>query len=507
MSVLIILLGILAVIFGAAVALLTLGEIAAVAVAVLLIAAVVYGARFAAPSLRTAVVAALAVVFVASAGYGGFLGYSLASAFTGTDGPVDPPDASALASAQSKLDTAEQESGFRVELTAEELTAVMQDALAEDTDHPIRSVALTVEDGSGDGDGTLHFEAKFKSGSLTATGRVGAELDAGAVQVKVLEVGLGAVKIPGVGRGALEDLVETVTDLNSRLEEQGADVQVLRIGGGSVLIVGTQRGGNLVTLEDVLGGVRENIASLGNAGSAPAPRMEAGIVSGREQSGARYYVALGDSLAAGDGVADQREAYVSRVHRALSELEGEALGLRNFGVSGETSGSLIRGGQLDAALEFMRNNDVAYVTVDIGANDLLGHIYSGDCEASLEAPGCQERKDAALAAYEQNLERILDRVADASGDATVVFLGAYNPFSLGFGAGLSREAQTDEAVLDLNAVARRVAEAEGALYADGFAPLRGTTGATTHMLDTPPDIHPVSIGYDALAAAILDALG
>src|SRR5690606_38549871 len=160
-----------------------------------------------------------------------------------------------------------------------------------------------------------------------------------------------------------------------------------------------------------------------------------------------------------------------------------------------TSGSLIRGGQLDDALEFMRNNDVAYVTVDIGANDLLGHIYSSDCEASLDEPACRQRKDAALAAYEQNLERILDRVADASGDATLVLLGSYIPLSLCFGAGHAREAQTDQAVLGLNAVAERVAEAEGVLYADGFAPLRGTTWATTHILDTPPDIHPVSIGY------------
>jgi len=37
--------------------------------------------------------------------------------------------------------------------------------------------------------------------------------------------------------------------------------------------------------------------------------------------------------------------------------------------------------------------------------------------------------------------------------------------------------------------------------------MRGTTTATTHMTDTPPDIHPNVLGYDVLTAAVLTALG
>ena len=504
MTALLVVLGVLATVVGGVLALLVLGEIVAVIVALVFIGGLVYALRWAPAGVRKGLAAAFGAVFLLAGAYGGYVGYTLASAFSGTDGPVDPADPAALASAQRKLDAAEEESGFSLELTADELTAVMQDALAEDTDHPLRSVTLTVEDGAGEENGTVHFEAKFKNGSLTASGRVGAALDAGAVQVEVLEVGLGAVKIPAVGRAALEDLVETVTDLNSRLEEQGADIQVIRIGGGSVHIVGTQRGGDLVSLETVLGGVRDNLASIGDAGNPPAGRTGPGAVAGTTAEGATYYVALGDSLAAGEGVSDQREGYVSRVHGVLAG--GGSLGLRNFGVSGETSGSLIRDGQLDAALEFMRDNDVDYVTVDIGANDLLGHIFSADCEDSIEAPACVARKEAALAAYRANLDRILEEVTDASGDAVVVFLGTYNPFSFGFGAGVGREAQSDAAVAELNEVARELAEEHGVLYADGFTPMQGTASATTHMLDNPPDIHPVAIGYDVLASAIVDVL-
>jgi len=43
--------------------------------------------------------------------------------------------------------------------------------------------------------------------------------------------------------------------------------------------------------------------------------------------------------------------------------------------------------------------------------------------------------------------------------------------------------------------------------ADGYTPMRGTTAATTHMIDDPPDIHPLAIGYEILAIAILETLG
>ena len=181
-------------------------------------------------------------------------------------------------------------------------------------------------------------------------------------------------------------------------------------------------------------------------------------------------------------------------------------GLRNFGVSGETSGSLIRSGQLEAALEFIRNNTVAYITLDIGANDLLGHIGSSDCAANFAAPACQARLANVLAAYEPNLDRIFADLRDAAPDATIIFLQTYNPFSLGFGASVALEADSNEITRQLNATAVGAASRHDILIADGFGPMQGTTAATTHMLDAPPDIHPLAIGYDILAGALVDAL-
>jgi hypothetical protein len=44
------------------------------------------------------------------------------------------------------------------------------------------------------------------------------------------------------------------------------------------------------------------------------------------------------------------------------------------------------------------------------------------------------------------------------------------------------------------------------IVADGFTPMQKTTGATTHMFDSLPDIHPKAIGYDLLPGALVNSL-
>jgi lysophospholipase L1-like esterase len=216
-------------------------------------------------------------------------------------------------------------------------------------------------------------------------------------------------------------------------------------------------------------------------------------------------VALGDSLAANVGVDRARDGYVSRFHSQLQVRDGAQYGLRNFGVSGETTGTLIRAGQLDEALAFMRATDVAYVTIDIGANNLLGHLGSEACSRDLDDPECRQRVDSAFAGYGPHVEVILGEIQEAVPDATIIFLTAYNPFSLGLGT--TFEEDTDQTLSEFNAIAAAVAREMGVLVADGFTPMQRTAGATTHMLDPAPDIHPVPIGFDLLTGALVDALG
>ncbi|MDA1010495.1 MAG: SGNH/GDSL hydrolase family protein [Chloroflexi bacterium] len=111
----------------------------------------------------------------------------------------------------------------------------------------------------------------------------------------------------------------------------------------------------------------------------------------------------------------------------------------------------------------------------------------------------------ALDAYRDNLTRILDTLRDAAGDDTpILFLATYNPFSLGL-SGLQLETASNDATIQLNGVASEVAATFDVHVADGFTPMRGTAAATTHMLDTPPDIHPNGSGHDLLAQALASA--
>lgn len=496
-------LGVLAAVVGGAATLLKYGESAAIVVAVVMIGAAVAGFfvnRAVAGSLLIGVI----VVLLGSTAFLGFGVLQLVNALTTTDGPVDPPDPVALAAADGKVDEVRDAVAFRFELTEAEMTAYVLDGLQGVEDNPLQSVTLDVVDGENGESGRLEFEAEFKSGGVGASGWVTVSLERGAVQVELGDVSVGSFDLPGLAQTSLEDLVERVADFNETLATADADVQSIVLADDRLVITGTQTSTDLLTSGAVLSGLREAASSAIGATSPPPERLGPGVVDGTSAPGTPVYVALGDSLAANVGVANARDGYVSRFHNQMELRDGADYGLRNFGVSGETTGTLIRAGQLDAAVAFMEDNDVAYVTVDIGANNLLGHLGSDACSESLDDPECQSRLAATFESYGPDVAVILEEIEDAAPDATILFLTAYNPFSLGLGTSL--EAATDAALSEFNDIAAAVADDFGVLIADGFEPMRLTTGATTHMLDAAPDIHPLPIGYDILAAALVDAL-
>lgn len=473
---------------------------------VLLLGLGIYAAVRLEGGAQSAVGIGMVVLFLAGGAFMATQVLSLVSALTTTEGPADPADPAALAAAESKIDEITDDAGFRIELEESEIQAVVQDGLSSD-DSPLKRIDVDIVDGEGDDPGTIEFTGEFKSGGTSISGTVGARIEAGAAQVEVISVDAGAFTLPGVAKGAIEDVIEEVSDLNAILAENRATVQSLVLANDRLLVTGTQADGELLTSESLLSGIAGQVSSISNAVTPPPERFGPGVVNSTSADGSTYYVALGDSLAANVGVDEPRDGYVSRLHNQLQIRDGADYGLRNFGISGETSGTLIRSGQLDEAIAFMQSNDVAYVTLDIGANDLLGHLGSADCSEDLSTPACQDRMTSAFAAYEVNMVEILDRLQDAAPDATIMFMRAYNPFSLGFGASVGFEAQSSEILQDLNDVAAGLAAERGILVADAFTPMEGTAAATTHMVDNPPDIHPVPIGYDILTGSFVDALG
>jgi lysophospholipase L1-like esterase len=421
------------------------------------------------------------------------------------DGAVDTADPRALAAANHEIDAARVAAGFQVELNEEQIAAFIQNGLTDLSDNPIKSVTVEVRDGKDGGQGTVVIHGEFKSGTSDFEGVLTAHVDAGTIEVDLIDVSIGDLNLPGVGRNATEDLLANVADLNDSLVGLNAEVQSVVIGDHRLLVTGTHPFGAIITSSDLLQRLADQ-AALGSDAVAPEPRTPPGRVNGTSAPGDPVYVALGDSLAANVGVDAALYGYVSRVHAWLEDTDGAEYGLRNFSISRETSGTMIRGGQLRTAVAFLKSADVAYVTIDLGANDLLGHLGSADCADDIDAPDCARRINAAFASYEENMATIFDSLRDAAPDATIVFLEAYNPFALGLGEPTEFEQRTDTILQSFNEVAARLARRRGILVADGFTPMQGTAATTTHMLDPVPDIHPRAIGYDVLATAIVEAL-
>lgn len=144
-----------------------------------------------------------------------------------------------------------------------------------------------------------------------------------------------------------------------------------------------------------------------------------------------WYVALGDSLAAGyqPGVGDDKEGgYVGRVLTAEQDASPKTK-LRNLACSGETSTTLVNGGrcsydegsQLNQVIEFLNAHSYTtrLITLSIGANDVTPCLSAADRNACVLAR---------LTALAGNLQQTLSKIHAAAPDARIVVTNYYNPY-------------------------------------------------------------------------------
>jgi lysophospholipase L1-like esterase len=146
------------------------------------------------------------------------------------------------------------------------------------------------------------------------------------------------------------------------------------------------------------------------------------LVASPADLSARYYLALGDSLAVGfaappgHGYADDLLAHYGSV---ISNLQ-----LVDLGVSGETTTSFINNGQLQAAEAFLaaHQGQVAFVTIDIGGNDIVG------C-GSLSGTAATTCVQNAFNTIGTNLPGILSGLRQAGGPGLAIYgMNYFDPF-------------------------------------------------------------------------------
>ncbi|HEX2754945.1 MAG TPA: SGNH/GDSL hydrolase family protein [Candidatus Limnocylindrales bacterium] len=250
-----------------------------------------------------------------------------------------------------------------------------------------------------------------------------------------------------------------------------------------------------------------------------------------------YYVSVGDSLAAGvQPIGDPADLYRTDAGYAeqllgIAQPQSPKLGLVKLGCPGETTTTMIAGGicsyahgsQLDEAVAFLRAHraHVAFVTIDIGANDF-------PCQTAECVP-------AGVAAIQSNLPGILAQLRAAAGPTMpIVGMTIYNPFLAYWFAGPDGQAfaraSASQLLGPVNALLRGIYEGSGdgvadierAFSSNDFDTLVDLPGAGTVPLNVAricmwtwvcapapygPDNHANADGYAVIARAYADVLG
>jgi lysophospholipase L1-like esterase len=192
--------------------------------------------------------------------------------------------------------------------------------------------------------------------------------------------------------------------------------------------------------------------------------------SGSADPTPHYYVSLGDSLSRGymPGLGDTDQGYADDLFATL-QARDPSLQLVKLGCSGETTTTMIEGGkcaeypvggtsQLDAAEQFLRDHrgQVTYLTLDIGANDVVGCASGGSID-----PACVTK---GVLTITQNLNTILSRLTAASGRLPrSIGMNYYDPFLASWLTGLQGQLVAAASVVLLQGV-NAAESAEYVLY-------------------------------------------
>jgi lysophospholipase L1-like esterase len=146
----------------------------------------------------------------------------------------------------------------------------------------------------------------------------------------------------------------------------------------------------------------------------------------------KYYLALGDSLAQGvqpslTGNIETNQGYADDLF-AVFRTRVPGLALVKLGCPAETTSTMIHGGictyaegsQLAAAISFVQTHRIAFINIDIGANDIDNCIAITGIDST-----CFSH---ALSTVGGNLPQILAALRDAAGPNTpIIGMNYYDP--------------------------------------------------------------------------------
>jgi lysophospholipase L1-like esterase len=185
---------------------------------------------------------------------------------------------------------------------------------------------------------------------------------------------------------------------------------------------------------------------LGAMASMAVTSATAGAATQTKTPPTQYYLALGDSLAAGVGSSDGK-GYVADIY-AKEHKKHKGLVLENLSCSGATTGSMINGPgcsyasgtQLGDAEAFLtaHSGQIAVITIDIGANDVDGCTNGTTINQTCIANGLNN--------VTTNLPVIMSGLASAGGTTPIVGMSYYDPFLAAWLLGSSGQSLAQQSV-------------------------------------------------------------
>lgn len=207
------------------------------------------------------------------------------------------------------------------------------------------------------------------------------------------------------------------------------------------------------------------------------------------------YVALGDSLAAGQTPRSQIDTgYADLIAQEISRHQPLALFTKDFAYPGFGTSEVLDRINEKQTQEVLASANI--ITLSAGANDLLRVVQSNSREGSIQFQ--QPQVDFALNKARENLQEILKALREISPNADVYVMGYYFAYPH---ARASQKHGIAEQLDMLNKILEQEAKQADAI----FVPVDQAFGENAvDKLPNPEDIHPNIKGYQAMANAFME---
>lgn len=210
------------------------------------------------------------------------------------------------------------------------------------------------------------------------------------------------------------------------------------------------------------------------------------------------YVAIGDSLAAGQTPNRSIDSgYTDLIAQELTRNQPLAFYSKDLAFPGFTTGDVLESIESDEAKELLGQANI--ITVSAGANDLLRLVQANAAEGALSFEEIQA--DYALNAARENVETILSELEELAPTADIYVMGYYFAYPH---ARDSQKQGTAGQLEQLNDILKQEAEQAGATFVD-VADRFGEDAV--ELVPNSGDVHPNVDGYQEMANAFFEQYG